>query len=288
MGIVGLCKQLLHVTAHPRFLGLELRVPMGTYVEQYGSYNSWTLSRVLISENCVINLFPTLTLSQKRKFQQMPDLTPPSPHTFSPDHLSSSLSSPKIVDIPKIPPTPPSQTRKPRLPSEGMRRGESFLGKVSALDQPLPPVPTDNPRASVVSTDSGIGPSAGGEIRRTVSSQRPGSSSVPSSGDGKFCRPLPPSTSTTSKSDGGKFDRLLGVQVEEEGDPEELDNYGWFWGCMSRQDCEKKLQSEGKVGNFVVRINASGNYIMSFWYVWEMALATMNTVFFFMVDHCLY
>lgn len=236
---------------------------------------------LLISENCVVNLFfPLSLLPQKRTFQQIPDFTPPSPHTFSPDNLTSSLSSPKIVDIPKIPPTPPSQTRKPRLPSEGMRRGESFLGKVSALDQPLPPVPTDNPRASVVSTDSGIGPSAGGEIRRTVSSQRPGSSSVPSSGDGKFCRPLPPSTSTTSKSDGGKFDRLLGVQVEEEGDPEELDNYGWFWGCMSRQDCEKKLQSEGKVGNFVVRINASGNYIMSFWYVWEMALATMNTVFF--------
>ena len=75
--------------------------------------------------------------------------------------------------------------------------------------------------------------------------------------------------------------------MEEEGDPEELDNYGWFWGCMSRQDCEKKLQSEGKVGNFVVRINASGNYIMSFWYVWEMALATMNMVF-CMVDHCLH
>ena len=201
----------------------------------------------------------------------MPDFTPPSPYTFSPDNLSSSLSSPKIVDIPKIPPTPPSQTRKPRLPSDGVRRGDSFVGKVSALDQPLPPVPTDNPRASVVSTDSGIGPSAGGEIRRTVSSQRPGSSSVPSSGDGKFCRLPPSTTSTTSKSDGGKFDRLLGVQVEEEGDPEELDNYAWFWGCMSRQDCEKKLQSEGKVGNFVVRINANGNYIMSFWYVWEMA-----------------
>ena len=198
----------------------------------------------------------------------MPDFTPPcNADTFSPDNLSSSLSSPKMVDIPKIPPTPPSQTRKPCLPSEGVRRGESFLGKVSALDQPLPPVPIDNPRASVVST-------AGGEIHRNVSSQRPGSSSVPSSGDGKFCRPLPPSTIAISKSDGGKFDRLLGVQVEEE----ELDNYGWFWGCMTRQECEKKLQSEGKVGNFVVRINASGNYIMSFWYVREMALVTMNTV----------
>jgi len=68
-----------------------------------------------------------------------------------------------------------------------------------------------------------------------------------------------------SQSDGGKFDVRQRVEVVD--DPEELENYRWFWGCMSRQECENKLKSEGKVGNFVIRINASGDFIMSFWYV---------------------
>ena len=210
-----------------------------------------TISGIYIDfrELCCYYLFPTLTLSQEQEFQQMSDFTAPSTDTFGPDNLYSLLSSPMTLDVPKLPPKPPSQTRKPQLPPKGVRRGDTVLGKVSSLDQPLPPVPTNNPRANVVSTDSGIGPS-------------------------------PPSSSTTaiSKSDVRKFDRDLGVQVEEEGDQEELENYGWFWGCMSRQDCEKKLQSEGKVGNFVVRINARGYYIMSFWYVWEVAVVTMNIV----------
>jgi len=141
---------------------------------------------------------------------------------------------------------------------------------VSALNQPLPPVPTDNPRASIFSNDSGIGPSVEGEVRRTPPSyHRPGSSSVPSSGDGKFRRAPIQSISTSavtkSQSDGGKFDVRQRVEVVD--DPEELENYRWFWGCMSRQECENKLKSEGKVGNFVIRINASGDFIMSFWYV---------------------
>ena len=140
---------------------------------------------------------------------------------------------------------------------------------MSALNQPLPPVPTGDQRASVLSNDSGIGPSSEGEVRRTPPSYRPGSSSTPSSGDGKFRRaPIQSFSSSAvskSQSDGGKFDVRHRVEVVD--DPEELENYRWFWSCMSRQECEKKLKSEGKVGNFVIRINANGDYIMSFWYV---------------------
>ena len=37
---------------------------------------------------------------------------------------------------------------------------------------------------------------------------------------------------------------------------------------MSRQDCEKKLKEEGDIGNFVIRINANGRYILSLWWVY--------------------
>jgi hypothetical protein len=39
----------------------------------------------------------------------------------------------------------------------------------------------------------------------------------------------------------------------------------WFWGTMSRQECEDKLKEKGEIGNFVVRVNANGHHIMSFW-----------------------
>ena len=48
-------------------------------------------------------------------------------------------------------------------------------------------------------------------------------------------------------------------------DTQQLEGYLWFWGWMSREDCEKRLRAEGEVGHFVVRINAMGEYVMSFW-----------------------
>ena len=44
---------------------------------------------------------------------------------------------------------------------------------------------------------------------------------------------------------------------------QQLEEYPWVWGWMSREDCERKLHAEGEVGNFVVRINAMGDYVMS-------------------------
>ena len=39
----------------------------------------------------------------------------------------------------------------------------------------------------------------------------------------------------------------------------------WFWGYMSRQKCEKKLMKEGKIGNFAIRVNVDGYFILSLW-----------------------
>ena len=49
----------------------------------------------------------------------------------------------------------------------------------------------------------------------------------------------------------------------DESSTQELEGYPWFWGWMSREDCERRLHAEGEVGNFVVRINAMGDYVMS-------------------------
>ena len=46
---------------------------------------------------------------------------------------------------------------------------------------------------------------------------------------------------------------------------EKLEKYGWFWGNISRSQSEKKMTEEGKVGNFSIRINADGYYVMTLW-----------------------
>ena len=61
-------------------------------------------------------------------------------------------------------------------------------------------------------------------------------------------------TQQTSVSDSAKFEAR-----------EELENYPWFWGHMDRPTSEKKMKEVGKVGNFSIRINAKGEYVMTFW-----------------------
>ena len=48
---------------------------------------------------------------------------------------------------------------------------------------------------------------------------------------------------------------------------EELDNYEWFWGDMNRVDSEARIKEEGEVGNFAIRVNANGHFVMTFWLV---------------------
>ena len=131
--------------------------------------------------------------------------------------------------------------------------------------QTLPPTPNDagschrssesfNPRTNVFSTGGGTG------NRVVVRNPRVG---VPSSTDGTFRRPVISGIATSLKSH-SEFDIRAAVQRDLLG-TQELEKYKWFWSCMSRQECETKLYTEGKAGSFVVRINASGHFILSIW-----------------------
>ena len=40
----------------------------------------------------------------------------------------------------------------------------------------------------------------------------------------------------------------------------------WFWGYMNRGDSEKKLYNEGKIGDFIVRLNSDRQLVISLWY----------------------
>ena len=132
------------------------------------------------------------------------------------------------------------------------------------VDQRLAQPPTNggsrNSRSSVSSTDSGFGPSTDGEVSRqpfvTVETKK--SLSTPSSADGK----LKYGKQQKGHSDGGCFEGRGNQNGHEN-----MHNYSWFWDTLSRTETENKLQTEGKVGNFVVRINAEGSYVMSVWYV---------------------
>lgn len=79
------------------------------------------------------------------------------------------------------------------------------------------------------------------------------------SDDGKFMRrtnldPPPPTSTTTSNTK---------INVDEE----DLERYDWYWGEMSREDCTQSLKERGIIGNFVVRKNNRGDFVMTFWYV---------------------
>ncbi|XP_064390037.1 uncharacterized protein LOC135337940 isoform X3 [Halichondria panicea] len=55
------------------------------------------------------------------------------------------------------------------------------------------------------------------------------------------------------------------VEASSSYDVTDYEECKWFWGKASRQEAERRLLSEGKVGNFIVRINASGHYVMTYW-----------------------
>lgn len=49
---------------------------------------------------------------------------------------------------------------------------------------------------------------------------------------------------------------------------EDLNRFTWYWGKISRSSCEAMLKAKGEVGNFIVRLNDRGVFIMSFWCVY--------------------
>ena len=70
--------------------------------------------------------------------------------------------------------------------------------------------------------------------------------------------------SPKSASADGSFTRQTKT-TEYSPDEEDLSKYDWFWGPMSRDECAKELQERGQIGNFIVRKNDRGDYVMSFW-----------------------
>ena len=51
----------------------------------------------------------------------------------------------------------------------------------------------------------------------------------------------------------------------DESDWDSLVQWMWFWGFMNRGDCEKKLYNDGEIGDFVIRLNANQQLVMSLW-----------------------
>lgn len=183
----------------------------------------------------------------------------PSHNTFSLENIGSKVATPTRVDTPSVPKTTSPRSWDSRtLPSKGRVASSSVL-KTSLPPPPSPPQGTgvNSPRASIISTDSGIGTSVGGEVHRPPL-RRDGSSSMPNSGSGMFQRDGEGGGSNHSA--GAEFRHRV-VAVADEDSPK------WFWGTMSRQDCEDELKERGEIGNFVVRVNANGHHIMSFWRV---------------------
>ena len=105
--------------------------------------------------------------------------------SFSPDDISSHEMKPKPTQ--RIPSTPKSLTQ-PTLLARAMPRSQGWAssGRRSVLNTALSPNPGEiGSRESIISVDSGIGMSGGGEVRRP-SLHKSGSNSVPSSGSGTF------------------------------------------------------------------------------------------------------
>ncbi len=161
-------------------------------------------------------------------------------------------------------PPPLRQANKSSLPKSEDTLSERDTTKISAKDQLLLSVPsnTGNSRSNgdfspIMDTflfDSGVGLSMDRQVRQSRALNFPTRGRKNSSGSAvDFGK---------SHSDRKQFNV---IQSEENGGSEELENYVWFWGHMNRSECERRLHMEGKLGNFVVRINADGSFVLSVW-----------------------
>jgi len=140
---------------------------------------------------------------QKESLEKIAGFRTPTADAFNPDNVGSFPSVPTRFDVPSV----PAQPTTPRgfggggnartLPSRGKLSTSNVA--TSVLQTSLPPVPGGgggdyqpkatavSPRASIISTDSGIGTSVGAEVCRTPR-HRGGSKSTPNSGSATFNR----------------------------------------------------------------------------------------------------
>jgi hypothetical protein len=78
--------------------------------------------------------------------------------------------------------------------------------------------------------------------------------------------PIPPQTSALFLDLSEQFSADVEEQTAfEDSDWDILAQKKWFWGFMNRGDCERKLYSEGKMGDFIIRLNSKQQLIMSLW-----------------------
>lgn len=142
---------------------------------------------------------PSFWLLQKDGLDKIKGIQPPSPNSFTLDHRAHA-PTPTKYNIPSVPMAAPiaapGRGDSRTLPN---RKRTSTSGNSSVLNTSLPPpppgpqggmgrgseAPLNSPRASIISTDSGIGTSVGGEVCRPPL-RKSGSASVPNSGSGSF------------------------------------------------------------------------------------------------------
>jgi hypothetical protein len=205
-------------------------------------------------------------LISKKEGERIPGFSLPGAggDVFEQSVTGRKVEAPKKVEIPRVP------------PGDRYTLSSSSRSKMtqSAVHQPLPVVPGSSlsPGAGGDSgsnspNDSGGASfSSGGNVRFSKMSTRSDDSGLGVSDNGQVFRQhhsggethRRPSIKTTdmkkSSSDSGQFDVR-----------EELDNYQWYWGHMNRVDSEARMKAEGSVGNFAIRVNASGHFVMTFW-----------------------
>lgn len=131
------------------------------------------------------------------------------------------------------------------------------------MDTPPPPPPHNRP-SPFQKRDSGF-VSGTGVVSRS-GGYRSGSA------DGEICHMSGDSavvhntavklTKQSNSADGSFMHKADQLPDEDEDD---LHRYEWYWGEMSREECGKNLKEKGEIGNFVVRKNDRGNFVMSFW-----------------------
>ena len=136
-------------------------------------------------------------VSQKEGLEKIEGFRTPTLDAFNPDNVGSSPSVPTKFDVPAVPFLPTARGGKASNSRTLPGRGRLSTGNATTvLKSSLPPVPGGgppkpmavSPRASIISTDSGIGTSVGGEVRRPSMHQQGGSKSTPNSGSAMFSR----------------------------------------------------------------------------------------------------
>ena len=174
-----------------------------------------------------------------------------------------------------------SSTRTIPVPlKRGLTVGETVSSKFNAHDATShPPVPKK--RTKTVSQDSSAAAIVPATASPTATSLTATSPTATSPTATSPTTTSPTATSPTATSPTATMPEPIGrtITILSKGAPQlcsknsetiksstqhcELEGYSWFWGSIGKEECEQKLQTEGAVGNFIVRISGSEKYVIS-------------------------